>query len=59
MEFELIRRLSGNAARFGDGGGAAVAESYQRGVSLGESAETAPSDSVFERRMAQKVRVAR
>ena len=57
MEFQLIRILSGNESRFGDGRGAVVAKSNQRRMPLGQSAETAPSDIVFERRMAPKVRV--
>lgn len=50
--------MSGNAARFSDGRGTVVAEGNQRRMPLGESPETAPSHIVFERRMAQKVRVA-
>lgn len=50
--------MSGNAARFSDDRGTVVAKGNQRRMPLGESPETAPSHIVFERRMAQKVRVA-
>lgn len=52
INFHLIRKLSGNAARSSDDRGTVVTKSHQRRMSVGESPKTASSDIVFERRMA-------
>ncbi|KAM2668701.1 hypothetical protein EV2_020265 [Malus domestica] len=58
IDFQCIRKPSGNAACSGDDRETVVTESNQRRVPVGESPETPSSDIVFQRRMAQKVTVA-